>query len=61
MANHERSISRGRDAFVRLIIFIRMFYIAAVTYIGPQTSTGRGGIGNVRQQSVSRDARRDSV
>ncbi|KIK09528.1 hypothetical protein K443DRAFT_389355 [Laccaria amethystina LaAM-08-1] len=39
MAEKDRSLSRGRDAF---------------------QSTGRGGLGNIRQASLSRDARPDS-
>jgi hypothetical protein len=54
MTATERSISRGREGFVRYLILISF---SRIIIIGPQTSTGRGGIGNIRHASLSRDSR----
>jgi len=55
MADKDRSASRGREALV----------VSVSEYLSPSftdqpQSSGRGGFGNIRQTSLSRDARPDS-
>ena len=58
MAEKDRSLSRGRDAFVSAS---RRLIGVLLTSPNPiQQSTGRGGFGNIREASLSRDARPDS-
>jgi hypothetical protein len=58
MAEKDRSLSRGRDAFVSASRHLIGVLLTSPTPI--QQSTGRGGLGNIRQASLSRDARPDS-
>lgn len=57
MAEKDRSLSRGRDAFVSAS---RRLIGVLLTSNPIQQSTGRGGFGNIREASLSRDARPDS-
>jgi hypothetical protein len=53
----ERSISRALEGFVRYLILISF---SRIIILGPQASTSRGGIGNIRHASLSRDSRSES-
>ena len=50
----DRSLSRGRDVFVRVPLAP-----SCLTSHSSQQSSGRGGAGNIRRASASRDARPD--
>lgn len=52
----DRSLSRGRDVFVRVLLSL----LSHISSHSSQQSSGRGGIGNIRRASASRDARPDT-
>lgn len=54
----ERSTSRGRNTFI--VRFSLDYFLIHIFNVLIQQSTGRGGIGNMRATSLSRDARPDS-
>jgi hypothetical protein len=57
MSAVDRSQSRGRETFVS--ICLHNTPLSFTEYLCPQHSSGRGGIGNIRQASASREARPD--